>query len=204
MENKTLEAAAAAAGDEREDGAHVAARAAALGDEGAAAWRTRPDPFEEVWATEIEPLLVADKEGKLEAKTIFAELCRKKPGVFESGQLRTLQRRVREWRAERGPDKEVYFPQEHVPGRMASMDFTRATELGVTIAGSAVRAHVLRVRARLQRLAVRAACVRRDLRGARRGACRGRCGRSVGCPSGCGRTTSRRRRTSWRRRAGAG
>jgi hypothetical protein len=98
-------------------------------------WRTRPDPFVEVWSAEIEPLLVADTKGELEAKTIFAELCRKRPGAFEPGQLRTLQRRVREWRAERGPDKEVYFPQEHVPGRMASMDFTHATELGVTIAG---------------------------------------------------------------------
>ena len=135
MEKKTLEAAASAAG--------MSERTARTWQRGPLpsetkeprAWRTRPDPFVEVWATEIEPLLVADKEGKLEAKTIFAELCRKKPGEFEPGQLRTLQRRVREWRAERGPDKEVYFPQEHVPGRMASMDFTHATELGVTIVG---------------------------------------------------------------------
>ncbi len=135
MENTTLEAAAAAAG--------MSERTARTWQRGPLpsetkeprTWRTRPDPFVEVWATEIEPLLVRDKEGELEAKTIFAELCRKKPGVFEPGQLRTLQRRVREWRAERGPDKEVYFPQEHVPGRMASMDFTHATELGVTIAG---------------------------------------------------------------------
>jgi hypothetical protein len=98
-------------------------------------WRTRPDPFVEEWATEIEPMLVADKEGKLEAKTIFGEMCRKKPGKFEAGQLRTLQRRVREWRAQHGGEKEVYFPQEHVAGRMGSMDFTHATELGVTIAG---------------------------------------------------------------------
>ncbi|MCX5744401.1 MAG: hypothetical protein NT062_18075 [Proteobacteria bacterium] len=135
MENKTLEAAASAAG--------MSERTARVWQRGPLpsatkeprAWRTRPDPFIEVWTTEIEPLLVADKEGKFEAKTLFAELCRKRPGVFEHGQLRTLQRRVREWRAERGPEKEVYFPQEHLPGRMASMDFTHATELGVTIAG---------------------------------------------------------------------
>jgi hypothetical protein len=136
MENKTLEAAASAAG--------MSERTARVWQRGPLpsatkeprAWRTRPDPFGEVWATEIEPLLMADKEGKFEAKTLFAELCRKRPGVFEHGQLRTLQRRVREWRAERGPEKEVYFPQEHLPGRMASMDFTHATELGVTIAGA--------------------------------------------------------------------
>ncbi len=135
MEKKTLEAAASAAG--------MSERTARTWQRGPLpsetkeprAWRTRPDPFVEVWAAEIEPLLAADKEGKLEAKTIFAELSRKRPGAFEPGQLRTLQRRVREWRAERGPEKEVYFPQEHVPGRMASMDFTHATELGVTIMG---------------------------------------------------------------------
>lgn len=135
MDKKTLEAAAAAAG--------MTERTARTWQRGALpsetkeprVWRTRPDPFVEVWSTEVEPLLVSDKEGKLEAKTIFAALCRKKVGVFEAGQLRTLQRRVREWRAERGPDKEVYFPQEHVPGRMGSMDFTHATELGITIAG---------------------------------------------------------------------
>lgn len=136
MEGKTLEAAAAAAG--------MSERTARTWQHGPLpsetkqprTWRTRPDPFAEVWATEIEPLLVADKEGELEAKTIFEDLARKKPGVFEPGQLRTLQRRVREWRAQHGPAKEVYFPQEHAPGRMASMDFTHATELGVTIAGA--------------------------------------------------------------------
>lgn len=135
MENRTLEAAASAAG--------MSERTARAWQRGPLpsetkeprAWRTRTDPFVEVWSTEIEPLLVADKEGRLEAKTVFAELSRKMPGKFEPGQLRTLQRRVRAWRAERGPEKEVYFPQEHVPGRMASMDFTHATELCVTIMG---------------------------------------------------------------------
>jgi transposase len=98
-------------------------------------WRTRTDPFEQVWADEIEPLLVADTDGRLEAKTIFEELERRRPGQFEPGQLRTLQRHVREWRAHRGPAKEVFFPQQHAPGKMASMDFTHGKELAVTIAG---------------------------------------------------------------------
>lgn len=137
MADMTLEAAATAAGmSER------AARKWQRGPLPSATkapreWRTRPDPFVEVWATAIEPLLVEDKEGKLEAKTIFEELDRQWPGTFEVGQLRTLQRRVRAWRAARGPHKEVYFPQEHRPGRMASIDFTHADELGVTIAGAA-------------------------------------------------------------------
>lgn len=135
MEKKTLEAAASAAAMSERTARKWQSGPLPSETKEARTWRTRADPFVEVWTAEIEPLLMGDKEGQLEAKTIFAELCRKKPGVFEPGQLRTLQRRMREWRAERGPDKEVYFPQEHVPGRMASMDFTHATELGVTLAG---------------------------------------------------------------------
>jgi len=50
--------------------------------------------------------------------------------------LRTLQRRLRQWRALNGPEKEDYFPQEHPPGREAAYDFTNCDELGVTIAGA--------------------------------------------------------------------
>ena len=52
----------------------------------------------------------------LEAKTIFEDLQRKHPGRFQDGQLRTLQRRIKAWRALEGPSKEVFFPQQHVPG----------------------------------------------------------------------------------------
>jgi transposase len=135
MDKKTLEAAATAAG--------MCERTARTWQRGALpsatrtprTWRTRPDPFVDVWATDVEPLLVADTDGGLEAKTIFEELCRRHPDAFEPGQLRTLQRRVRIWRAERGPEREVFFPQKHVPGQMGSIDFTHATELAVTIAG---------------------------------------------------------------------
>jgi hypothetical protein len=51
------------------------------------------------------------------------------------GQLRTLQRRVKRWRALQGPKREVMFPQVHEPGRQSQSDFTHMTELGVTIAG---------------------------------------------------------------------
>lgn len=61
-------------------------------------WRTHPDPFAEV-CREIEALL--DRDGGLEAKTVFEELGR--PGRFRSGQLRALQRRFRNWRALLGP-----------------------------------------------------------------------------------------------------
>ena len=98
-------------------------------------WRTREDPFKEVWDTEIVAWLKADTEGKLMSTTIIEELQEQYPRRFEPGQVRTLQRRIRDWRAVHGPDKEVYFLQEHRPGREGAFDFTRGTSLGVTIRG---------------------------------------------------------------------
>ena len=98
-------------------------------------WRTRPDPFDGVWEDEIEPLLRNDPTGKLKATTIIDWLAEQHPGRFSASQLRTLQRRLQDWRALHGPDQEVYFPQVHPPGREAQFDFTHCGELKVTIAG---------------------------------------------------------------------
>jgi hypothetical protein len=95
-------------------------------------WQTRVDPFAEVWA-EICALL--QEEPGLQAKTIFEELQRRSPGRFSDGQLRTLQRKIRRWRATAGPAKEVFFTQVHEPGRLAASDFTHMNDLGVTIQG---------------------------------------------------------------------
>ncbi len=93
-------------------------------------WRTRKDPFEGVWG-EIEVML-RDDTG-FEVKTLFEYLQRRFPGRFQDGQLRTLQRRVKVWRALEGPGKEVFFPQKHHPGELAQSDFTRMGSLEVTI-----------------------------------------------------------------------
>lgn len=95
-------------------------------------WRTRQDPFEGVWAKVRDHL---EREPRLEARTLFEALQREHPGQFADGQLRTLQRRVKTWRATEGPAREVYFPQVHVPGRLCESDFTHMTSLGVTLAG---------------------------------------------------------------------
>lgn len=95
-------------------------------------WRTRSDPFAEVWPA-IRELLRLNPA--LEAKTIFADLQRRFPGRFPDGQLRTLQRRCRQWRALEGSAKEVFFAQVHYPGRLGASDFTRCTDLGVTLHG---------------------------------------------------------------------
>ena len=96
-------------------------------------WRTREDPFEAVWP-EVEELLEAD--AGLQAKTVFEELGRRYPGRFGEGQLRTLQRRFRDWRALRGAAREVYFAQRHHPGEQSQSDFTDLRALGVKIGGA--------------------------------------------------------------------
>lgn len=137
MKGKTQEAAAAASG--------MSVRTARKWERGALpselkparSWRTRSDPFEEVWESELVALLERDAERVLEATTLLEWLEARHPGRFGPGQLRTLQRRLREWRALHGPPREVYFEQEAVPGREAQLDFTHAKSLGVTMAGEA-------------------------------------------------------------------
>lgn len=58
-------------------------------------WRTRKDPFEGVWS---EILTWLEKEPDATAKSLFERLQRERPGMFQDSQLRTLQRRVRQWR----------------------------------------------------------------------------------------------------------
>jgi len=95
-------------------------------------WRTREDPFADVWA---EVKVKLEVNPGLEAKTLFMWLQRKYPGRFTDGQLRTLQRKVKRWRALEGPPKEVFFEQEHRAGELSQSDFTDMNDLGVTIGG---------------------------------------------------------------------
>jgi hypothetical protein len=95
-------------------------------------WRTRHDPFCEVWP-QVQSNL--ELNPGLEAKTLFEDLQRRYPGCFADGQLRTLQRRIKHWRASAGPPKEVFFTQCHYPGQLAQSDFTHMDDLGVIIAG---------------------------------------------------------------------
>lgn len=95
-------------------------------------WKSRKNPFTEVW-DEIESKL--ELNSGLEAKTLFEYLQREYPGQFQDGQLRTLQRHIKRWRATEGPSKEVFFPQEHHPGVMGQSDFTHMSSLGITIQG---------------------------------------------------------------------
>src|SRR5215207_9219434 len=85
-------------------------------------YRTRPDPFVAVWP-------------EMEAVTIFEVLRGRAELSFSDGQLRTLQRRSRRWRASKGPEREVMFAQEHRPGEYGQSDFTSMNELGICLGG---------------------------------------------------------------------
>jgi hypothetical protein len=97
-------------------------------------WRTRPDPFADVWEQIRQQLTL---EPGLQAKTLFQYLQEAHPGRFSDGQVRTLRRRINYWRATEGPAREVFFAQEHRPGELCQSDFTHCRELGVTINGEA-------------------------------------------------------------------
>ena len=95
-------------------------------------YRTRPNPFADAW-----PWIVAqlERDPALQATTLFALLQERQPGQFQAGQLRTLQAHVANWRAQYGPNREVFFAQVHEPGIAAQSDFTHMTELAVTLGG---------------------------------------------------------------------
>jgi transposase len=93
-------------------------------------WRTRSDPFADVWPR-IEKMLTDAPE--LRPKTLFEWLQREYPDTFSEGQVRTLQRRIKRWRATDGLPKEVYFSQRHHPGLLCASDFTRMAKLKITI-----------------------------------------------------------------------
>ena len=95
-------------------------------------WRTRKDVFADVWEGVCDKLSL---NWGLEAKTLFEDLQRRYPGRFGDGQLRSLQRRIKIYRALEGPPPEVFFPQVHHPGRLCQSDFTDMSSLGITIAG---------------------------------------------------------------------
>lgn len=95
-------------------------------------WRTREDPFKDDNEMIKEMLHL---NCRLEAKTVFEYLQENKPERYSNGQLRTLQRKFRQWRALEGPSKEVIFPQVHHPGEKCESDFTSMNKLNITIGG---------------------------------------------------------------------
>ncbi len=98
--------------------------------------RRRPDPLSSVWDSEVVAMLEAAPG--LRAVAIFEEIRRRHPEIGP-GIRRTLERRIRTWRALNGPDRDVIFRQEHEPGRLGLSDFTDMGSSGVLIAGAPLK-----------------------------------------------------------------
>lgn len=130
-ERKTQVTAAAKAGMSERSGRRTEKGELQPGRKRKRHWRTRPDPFADVWECEIVPLL--KKSSQLTPMTLFEKLQKDHPCKYQDSKLRTLQRRVSEWKALYGPDKEVMFRQEQVAGRMGISDFTTLKEVTITI-----------------------------------------------------------------------
>jgi len=94
-------------------------------------WRTRHDPFSEVWESEITPLL--SKTPKLTPTTLFEDLQDRHPGRFPNKHKRTFQRRVKQWKALYGADKDIIFRQKKVAGRQGFSDFTELNDIVITL-----------------------------------------------------------------------
>ncbi|MDZ7710836.1 MAG: IS21 family transposase [Roseovarius sp.] len=97
--------------------------------------RRRPDPLADIFDTEVVPLLQSSPG--IRPVSVYEELLRRHPDLGTSIR-RTLERRMRAWKAEHGPEQEVIFRQTHTPGKMGLSDFTAMSKLGVTVAGDAL------------------------------------------------------------------
>ena len=95
-------------------------------------WRTREDSLVEIWP---QAVVMLEEAPDLEAKALFEYLWERSPWAVQEKHLRTFQRRVKLWRLQYGPDKEVFFPQDWEAGRAMQLDWTNANELAITIAG---------------------------------------------------------------------
>jgi len=96
-------------------------------------WRTREDPLDIHWKTIICPLL--EDNPALTPITIHEYLCDNYPEQYNTKSLRTLQRRIKQWRLTHGPEKEVIFRQEKVIAEMGISDFTLLKDIVITICG---------------------------------------------------------------------
>ena len=93
-------------------------------------YRTKNDPFVDDW-DELSSML--SHAPGLEAKTLMDYLIEKDSCKYKWSQLRTMQRRVRDWRAENGEAQATIFKQRSQPGKQSQSDYTCMNKLGITI-----------------------------------------------------------------------
>jgi transcriptional regulator with XRE-family HTH domain len=126
-QGKSQEQAAAKAGISVRSGRRIEQSTTTTQAKSDRQWRTREDPLEAVWDSELLPLLEAEPE--LTGITLLEYLEEQYPALYDQRVLRTLQRRVKQWKALHGPDKDVTFRQQAEPGRQGFSDFTHPDSL---------------------------------------------------------------------------
>ena len=167
MTGHSMAAAAVAAGMSQRTGRRWNGRGLPSAGKEPRTYRTRPDPFADVWTTEIEPRLVADGDGRLQALTLFEWLCERQPNRFRPGQSAHAA----------APDARVagptwagarsLFRADADPGARSGDGLHRWDRLGRHHRGRAVCAFVVRMGLELQRMDVCGARAERNVRGAR-------------------------------------
>jgi hypothetical protein len=95
-------------------------------------WKTHPDKLDAIWPKAEEFL---KENSDIEAKALFEHLLETYPSDIEDNQLRTFQRRVKQWKIKYGVDQEVYFDQLTTPGKLAQLDWLVMNGMGIEIAG---------------------------------------------------------------------
>jgi hypothetical protein len=105
--------------------------------------RRRPDPLASIFDAEVVPLLEAAPG--IRPAAVFDEL-RRRHAELDPGVRRTLEHRIRAWRALHGQDRDVMFRQVHEAGRMGLSDFTEMRDLGVTVLGVELDHHLYHFR----------------------------------------------------------
>ncbi|MGA1826578.1 MAG: hypothetical protein ACMUIP_18140 [bacterium] len=92
-------------------------------------WKTRHDPFEDVWDSILAQL---ELNPGLEAITIFKWLQRKYPGKYGDGQIRTLQRKLRDVRS-LYTNMEEWVISDYAPGHVCSCGFLNMNDLNISL-----------------------------------------------------------------------
>lgn len=131
----TVPVAAAKAGISQSTGYRLQAAPTLPSQKKTSRGRRRADPLADIFEAEVVPLLRSSPG--IRPVAVYEEVLRRHPDLG-TGIRRTLERRIRAWKAEYGPEQEVIFRQTHAPGKMGLSDFTAMGKLGVTIAGEAL------------------------------------------------------------------
>ena len=130
QQGKTQQQAAAKAGLSERSGRKIEQQGGII-KPGKRSWRTRKDPLESVWTQELVPLL--ESAPMLTPMSLLEHLQNKYAQAYPDKILRTLERRVKHWRATDGPAKDVMILQKHPVGKQGISDFTQLKKEVITI-----------------------------------------------------------------------